>query len=191
MKHLIAILMAVVALNVSAAELVKSPAAPEWYENISLAPVGVLKTEHLDGPSQWGAGLDIGYAVNSFVSLHVVNLAFEGPGQTEVQTGRGKTKLDCERTVGPNSWGGSAIDETAVQVDAKIARFSTETFSLHLVGGAQTDWNDNNYGVNVGARVQLDPTKHFGIYAGYDLRTWLKSETKVDSLVYLGFRITL
>lgn len=179
MKNIIVMLTAAVALNVSAAEPLKpgwaktgippnmgpAKAVEKWYSSISLAPVGAIKTEHLDGPSQWGAGVDLGYAVNPFVSIHVVNLGFEGAG--------------CEQP-----WHGPAVDETDLQVDAKISRFSNETFSLHLVSGAQTDWNDNNYGINAGLRVELALNKKgtVSISSGYSIRTWLKGNTKVDSL---------
>jgi hypothetical protein len=163
--------MALATLTASAQD---NPATTSWIDSISASPVGALKTEHLDGPSQWGAGLNLGYSVNPFVTIQVVNLSFEG-----------------DRKCGRDAWGGLLVDETAVQVDAKIAKFSTETFSIHLVGGAQTDWNDNNYGVNVGAKVCLDPSKHFGLFAGYDLQTWLKAKTKVDSLLSFGFKVTI
>jgi hypothetical protein len=175
MKLLLTVLMAT-AITASAADtnkvVAKAATAPaqastSWFEKVSVAPVGAIKTEHLDGPSQWGAGLDVGAAVNPFVSIHVVNLSFEGPGKEKD---------------GHDAWGGLLVDETAVQVDSKISRFSNETFSLHLVGGAQTDWNDNNWGVNVGPRLALDFNKNFGISAGYSIRTWFKGETKVDSL---------
>ena len=191
--------MAVVALNMSAADSVekplkyasastqpKAPVTPKqtvsWIDSITVAPVGAIKTEHLDGPSQWGAGLNIGYDVNPFVKIQVVNLSFEGAGQSTL--GR-KTKGGFKTVKsGEDSWGGLLVDETDLQVDTKISRFSNETFSLHLVGGAQTDWNDNNYGVNVGLHAQLDfdKKKRVGLNVGYDLRTWLKGDTKVDSL---------
>jgi opacity protein-like surface antigen len=177
----------------------KTPEAPKkaaaktasWIDSLSVAPVGAIKTEHLDGPSQWGAGLDVGYRVNPFVSIHVVNLAFEGPGQVVHHGSKKNEKWDEVYTTGPNSWGGSAIDETLIQVDSKISSLSKEKFSLHLVGGAQTDWNDNNWGVNVGLRAVWDFNKRVGLSAGYDIRTWLKGETRVDSLASasLNFRL--
>lgn len=167
----------------------------KWIDSISIAPVGAVKTEHLDGPSQWGAGLDIGKAVNPLVSIHVLNLAFEGPGQTihsrDSEKGGHANNGDDSFATGPNKWAGAAIDETDVQVDGKIARFSNETFSLHGVGGAQIDWNgDLNYGVNVGVKLAWDWNKNVGLVGGYTLRTWLKGETKVDSLVTAELKIS-
>ena len=155
-----------------AATIAVGAADKSFLDGFSLAPVGALKTAHLDGPSQWGTGLDLGYDVNPFVGIHVLNLSFEGPGKTA--------------GLGEDRWGGLLVDETDVQVDAKISSLSYEKFSLHLLGGGQTDWNDNNYGVNVGLKAQLDFSKHAGIAAGYSIRTWFKGETKADSLATLS-----
>lgn len=153
-----------------------------WIDSITVAPVGAIKTEHLDGPSQWGAGLDVGYQVNPTVSLHIVNLGFEGLGQSTVSTRDKKGKHTGTKQVGEDVWHGPAIDETDVQIDAKLNYLSKAKFSLHLVAGAQTDWNDNDYGVNVGLKAVYDFNKTVGLRVGYDLRTWLKGETRVDSL---------
>jgi hypothetical protein len=187
-----AVYLILLALGCQAADTDPSKPLPvpakSWIESFSVAPVGALKTEHLDGPSQWGAGFDIGYKVNLFVSVHVLNLSFEGPGKT---TTSHETKHGFETfTTGEDRWGGLLVDETDVQVDAKIAKFSGETFSLHLVGGAQTDWNDNNWGVNVGPKLALDFNKNLGVSVGYSVRTWFKGQTMVDSLATAQFNIS-
>jgi hypothetical protein len=141
------------------------PAAEKSFlDGVTVSPVGVLKTEHLDGPSQWGAGVDIGKNINPFVSLHVVNLAFRNHEDG-------------------NFIGGLLVDETDVQIDAKLSSFSKEKFSLHLVAGGQTQWIDNDYGINAGLRLDFELHKHVSVSAGYSIRTWLKNETRVDSVV--------
>lgn len=178
------------AITVSAADTNK-PAAPvktSWIDSLSIAPVGAVKTDHLDGPSQWGAGLDIAAGINPFVSMHVLNLSFEGSGQTTVEK---KTKKGLEKvTTGQDKWGGLLVDETDVQVDAKISRFSNETFSLHLVSGGQYDWNDKDYGINAGLKLALDFNKNVGASVGYSIRTWFKGDTRVDSLATASFNFT-
>lgn len=184
MKNIIALLLLATAITVSAAETPKAKPATNdtvtWFSTWSVSTVGAIKTEHLDGPSQWGAGLDIGASVNPFVSLHVVNLSFEGPVQTTTQQ---KTKGGFKTvTTGEDPWRGLLVDETDVQIDAKLSRFSNESFSLHLVSGGQYDWNDKDYGINAGLRLVFDFNKHVGISAGYSIRTWFKGDTHVDSL---------
>lgn len=164
MKYIIALMAAAIAFTASAAD------NKSFIEGITVSPVGVLKTEHLDGPSQWGSGLDIGAHINPFVSLHVVNLSFEGDGKQD-------------------PWGGLLVDETDLQVDAMLSSFSTEKFSLHLVAGGQTQWIDNDYGINAGLRADLALNKHVSVSAGYSIRTWFKSETRVDSLATLALNL--
>jgi hypothetical protein len=152
------------AITVSAADETKT----SILDGITVSTVGVIKTDHLDGPSQWGAGLDLGKAINPFVSLHVVNLSFEGTKE---------------------NWGGLLVDETDLQVDAMLSSFSKEKFSLHLVAGGQTQWVDNDYGINAGLRADLALNKHLSLSAGYSIRTWFKSETRVDSLASLALNL--
>jgi len=192
MKTIMVLLMAA-AITVSASDTNKTLAkvvalatpdnAGSWIDSINFAPVGAIKTEHLDGPSQWGVGLDIGANINPFVGFHVVNLSFEGPGQSTVLVkDKSGKKTKASRQVGEDPWGGLLVDETDLQVDAKISRFSNESFSLHLVSGGQYDWNDQDYGVNAGLRLVLDFNKNVGASVGYSIRTWFKGETRVDSL---------
>jgi len=145
-----------------------SMSAAGFLEGVTLTPVGALKTEHLDGASQWGAGFIIAKDINPFVNIGVMNLSFEGKKE---------------------NWGGVLVDETAVLVDAKLSSFSKEKFSLHLVAGGQTDWNDNDYGINAGLRADLALSKHVSLSAGYSIRTWFKAETRVDSLATLGLNL--
>lgn len=176
MKTILIAAIALLTITINAAE--KETA--KWIDSISIAPVGVIKTENIDGASQYGAGLDLGVAVNPFVSVHVVGLSFEGAGthRETIKTKEG----DSTVTTGEDRWSGRLIDELDIQIDSKIARFSNESFSLHVRGGGQYDFNDENYGVNVGLLLQLDLSRNFAVAGGYDIRTWFKGQTKADSL---------
>lgn len=182
MKTLFA-LFALTAISIisQAAEAPKATAeTAKWIDSWSVAPVGAIKTADIDGESQYGAGIDVGVGINPFVSLHAVALSFEGIGQSTeiIKHGEGHKTI----TTGEDRWGGRLVDELDIQVDSKIARFSNESFSLHVRGGGQYDFNDENYGVNVGLLLQLDFNKHVAIAGGYDIRTWFKGQTKADSL---------
>jgi opacity protein-like surface antigen len=196
MKNIIIILMAS-AISVSAAEnlpaskSVPIPADSSWLDSITLAPVGAVRTADLTGRSEWGAGVDLGYSFNSFVSLHVVNLAFEGPGQTTQDV---KTKETFgSRTTGPNSWAGSAIDETDVLLKARINRFSNESVSLYGIGGGLHTWEKNDrWGLSVGAGLEYRFNKNIGLGADYSVRMFASPNSKgssLDSLVRALVRI--
>jgi len=199
MKLMHLILMAVaITFNVTASDagttLAKSKApapaaAPaesgSWIDSITIAPLGAVRTVDLTGRSEWGAGLDLGVAVNPFVSIHVVNLAFEGPGQTshEMKT----EKSFGSHTTGPNSWGGSAIDETDLLVKARISRFSNESFSLYGIGGGLHTWGeDPRWGLSAGGGVELRFNKNFGVAVDYSVRMYSEADpngSSLDSLV--------
>lgn len=149
-------------------------AADSWYSNLSLAPVGALKTENIDGPSQWGAGLDIGYKVNDFVSLHAVNLSFEGTGQTITKTKKGLS------TSGEDEWGGLLVDETAFILKADITKFKYNSFIPYFIGGGFRDWNNEDWGFSAGIGAELRLGKRVSLGGDYSLRA--KFNQNKDSL---------
>lgn len=179
MKTMLLTLMA--AATVALAADTKDTA--RWIDSITLAPVGALKTADITGHSEWGAGVDLGVKLNPFVSLHVVNLAFEGPGHTTVESKKGST------TTGPHSWGGSVVDETALLAKARIARFSTETVSLYGIGGGLRDWTEDDWGFSAGAGVELAFSKRFSLAADYSLRAWFNrdKDSLLRALVNISF----
>ena len=180
MTKLLAILMAVATLSVSAAEVTTTESA-KWIDRISVAPVGVLKTADIDGPSQWGAGLQVGYHVNPFVAIQVRALSYEGHGQS---TSWHKTKEGYNPvTTGEDDWGGRLVDEISILVPAKINRFSNEQFSLLVIPSGNYDLNTDDYGIGAGLGLEWAFNKTVSLSGSYSIRTWFKSPTYVDSLV--------
>ncbi len=138
------------ALKSNGAEAGNAKATASWISAISVAPVGALKTAEINGESQWGAGVDVGLTLNKFVSLHVVNLAYESD----------------------NEWRGGTVDETAVNVEAKLSKFSTESFSPYFIGGGVRSWEHEDWGFTAGLGVKLQFTKNFSLGGDYSLRAW-------------------
>jgi len=137
MKYIIAVLMAA-ASTVTAADILGK---------VTLAPVAAIQTLDLTGASQFGAGVDLGYKVNNFVGIHVVNLAFEN-----------------------DDWGGSAVDETDLLIRADITKFKINTFTPYFIGGGLYDWNTDSFGMSVGLGGQLNITKNVGIGGDYSVQ---------------------
>lgn len=140
-----------------------------YIDSISLAPIGAIKTAGFSGASQWGAGLDLGVSVNPFVSIHVANLAFEGPK-------------------GQDSFGGLLVDETDILVKAKISRFSTDSFGIYGIGGANRNWDTQDWGFSVGLGAELAFNKHLSLIADYSLRAWFNHPK--DSLGRAGINFS-
>lgn len=192
--HLILAMTAAIAFSASAADTNKAATATtvtSWIDHIAVAPLGAVRTSDLNGRSEWGAGLDLGVGVNPFVSIHVVNLAFEGPGQTVHSDGFGKDKKkggkpkggDGSFTTGPNSWGGTAVDETDILCKAIISPWSTEKFSIYGVGGGLHTWGENQrWGLSAGAGVELHFNKTFSLGGDYSVRFYSESDQRGSSL---------
>lgn len=182
--------MLAAAITLSAADTNKPvTTTTSWLDSVTVAPVGAVRTTDLTGRSEWGAGLDLGYKVNPFVSLHVVNLAFEGPGQTSHSDDfkpTGKGGHGDGFTTGPNSWGGTAIDETDLLVKAIIGPMSTDKVSVYALAGGLHQWGeDQRWGLSAGGGLEYRLSKNFSLAGDYSVRMFSESlnGSSLDSLV--------
>ena len=128
-------------------------------DEISVAPVAALRTEGITGASTFGAGLDIGYDINKFVSIHSTSLAFE-------------------------DWRGGSIDETSLYGKANFVKFAKESFQLYGIGGFVRDWNDEAWATSVGLGAELKLSKNIAVGADYSIRAWF-SDREQDSVARL------
>lgn len=181
-------LMAVLACYAATPEQLAGGEQPKaWYEALTVAPIGAVKTLDITGQSQWGAGLRVGYSVNPYVSIVVDNLSFEGPGETSHGT---KTKGGFESvTTGPDKWGGSLVDESDFLVKAKIASLSTEKFSLYGIGGGLRDWDLQSWGFQAGLGAELSVSKHVSLFSDYSLQALFKDENGSSKRSLLKFGV--
>ena len=152
MKLFRSICLALVALAI----IKVSTRAASILDEITVAPVAALKTENITGTSTFGVGLDLGYNVNRFVSIHASSLAFE-------------------------DWRGGVVDETEVFGKANFVRFAGEAVQLYGKGGFVRDWGDEAWATSVGLGVELKLSKNIAVGADYSIRAWF-SEREKDSL---------
>lgn len=143
-------------LLVAAAIVKVSVRASSILDEITVAPVAALKTENITGTSTFGAGLDLGYNINKFVSIHASSLAFEG-------------------------WRGGVVDETEVFGKANFVKFAGESFTLYGKGGFVRDWGDEAWATSVGLGAELRLSKNLSLGADYSIRAWFSDRNK-DSL---------
>lgn len=184
MKLLLPLLMAA---GIASAAETNTISTATWINSLSIAPVGAIRTVDLNEESEWGMGIDVGYAVNPFVSLHVVNLAFEGPGHSSTSTkDEGNTKHGS-RTTGPHSWGGTAIDETDLLVKAVISPLSTDKLSVYALAGGVHTWGDNHrWGLSAGGGVSINFNQTFSLAGDYSVRMFHEPDdigSSLDSLI--------
>jgi len=152
MKLFRSICLALVALAI----IKVSTRAASILDEITVAPVAALKTENITGTSTFGAGLDLGYNINKFVSIHASSLAFE-------------------------DWRGGVVDETEVFGKANFVRFAGEAVQLYGKGGFVRDWNDEAWATSVGLGAELKLSKNIAVGADYSIRAFF-SEREEDSL---------
>lgn len=143
-------------LLVAAAIVKVSVRAASILDEITVAPVAALKTENITGTSTFGAGLDLGYNINKFVSIHASSLAFD-------------------------DWRGGVVDETEVFGKANFVRFAGEAVQLYGKGGFVRDWGDEAWATSVGLGAELKLSKNIAVGADYSIRSWFSTRDK-DSL---------
>lgn len=154
MKWIIAFTASLFLATASFAADAPKPAAKSFIDSITVSPYGVVRWPDLDGNPNYGAGVDVSVAVNSFVRVHVLNTAYE----TE------------------NWGGGSSIDETSLLVSADITRFKTEAFTPYFIGGGVRDWDREDWGFQAGAGGRLNFNKNFSVGADYSIRAWFNND---------------
>lgn len=118
---------------------------------IQVAPVAALRTDGLNGQSDFGAGLDLGVGINKFVSIHATALTYEN-----------------------ENWRSAAVDESELYVRADITKFASDTFIPYFKGGGQADWNHGDFGLGVGGGARIPFTKKQVVSLGgdYTVRAW-------------------
>ena len=152
MKLFRSICLALVALAI----IKVSVRAASILDEITVAPVAALKTENITGTSTFGAGLDLGYNINKFVSIHASSLAFE-------------------------DWRGGVVDETSLYGKANFVRFAGEAVQLYGISGFVRDWGDEAWATSVGLGAELKLSKNIAVGADYSIRAWFSDREK-DSL---------
>jgi hypothetical protein len=138
-----------------------------FVDSITVAPVAVLKGSEFTGNHTLGAGIDIGFGVNDFVSIHVANYGFETDG-----------------------WRSGVVDETEIYGKANFARFANESFVLYGKGGATRDWQAQGWAMGVGLGAQLNLSKSISLASDYTINASFGNQPKYSvarALVQFSF----
>jgi len=125
----------------------------------SVSPYAALKTANIDGQSTFGSGLDAGFSVNPFVSIHAAATAFDTDG-----------------------WRSSVVDEGELFAKATLAKFADETLSIYIKAGTVYEFNEREWGIAPGAGVELRLSKNVSLAGDYTVRAYWNGKEK-DSLV--------
>lgn len=160
---------------------VLSTRSSSWWTDVSVSPYGAVKHADIAGKPIWGAGLDIGYAINRTVSLHLANTIFDRPDRFHDQT-----------LVEEGGWlTGSTLDETELLCRADLIRgggSGKDRFVVFVLGGGTRDHEAEDWGFGVGAGAELRLSKNFSLGADSRLRAWFSSEKDVMTRAFLSLR---
>lgn len=129
-------------ITVNAAE------SKSWWTDVSVSPYASVIHDNLEGKGILGVGLDLGYAINHTVSIHVANLSQE---QNDL-------------------WDGDPlIKKTSAIVRADLIRSSKERLVTYVLARGDYDWRAGDPGFGVGLGEELRFTKNLSVSADYSL----------------------
>ena len=136
----------------------QSHAADSILNSITVAPVAALKGADITGEHTLGIGLDLGFNVNKYVSIHGTALTYE----TE-------------------NWKSGVVDESELYGRANFVKYANESFVLYGKGGVARDWTNDDWALGVGLGAELRLSKHVALGSDYTIRAWFTG-TEKDSL---------
>jgi hypothetical protein len=162
LRFIFAVITLLALLCVSASpRLTAAEAKPSILSQVSVSAVGAVhQAEFTGGPTEYGAGLDIGLPINPFVSIHVRHLAFEGAGAL---------------------WRDSGIDETSIYGRADFVKLAAEKFRIYGTGGGTRHWERDTWSFGLGLGAEYRFTKNIALSAGRELRAYF-DDTRRDWL---------
>jgi hypothetical protein len=134
---------------------------------LSVEAIGAIRYIDLKAPT-YGAGADVGFDFNKYVTGHARLLAYD------------QRAVGCD----PGGWGGSAIDEGSLYVQAKLLRAANGAVVLSGIGGGSYDPNKGDFGFGVGLRSDFNIWRRLSLFAAGEIRAWMNQPK--DALVTGG-----
>lgn len=134
--------------------------AADYLSNLSIDTQGAVRHVSIDGPIQYGAGLNVNYSFNKYVTGYVRALSY-------------------------SDWKHSAVDEGGLGIWATVLESANKGLSLNVVGGLNRDFESEDWGFGLGLGPELKLSKHVSVFAAAEVRTWIKQDK--DILTTFGF----
>jgi hypothetical protein len=132
--------------------------------NLSVETIGAIRHPNFDNPV-WGAGIDLGYKLNSFVTLHGRAIGYE-----------------------TDSWRGGAVDEGSIYASAMLFSSANQGLKLAATAGGHRDFHADDWGFGVGLRPSLTIIKNrLDLFGASELRAWFNHDK--DLLTTFGLSL--
>jgi hypothetical protein len=161
MKTILALItLALVTFATQAAPVLELKQEPR----MSVETLAAIRSVNIGDGEQYGAGLGLGYKFNSYVTGWARALAYE-----------------------TDNWRGSTIDEASLLVEARLFNSGNGSFRLAAIGGADRDFDAQDWGFSVGLRAGLSLTPNLGLVAESRIRAWFDQEKDLISTAGLAF----
>lgn len=136
---------------------------PSLISNLSVETLGVIRHNNIHDGVTYGAGVQVGYSFNKYVTGIVGAIAYEEP----------------------NHWGGTAVDEGSLLVMATLLSSKSGGISLSAIGGAFHRFDTDDWGFGVGPRLDISLTENFGIFGQSMIQAYDKGGKALESGVGL------
>lgn len=127
---------------------------------VSAEMLAVIRQD-LKGGQDWGAGVDVGYKFNKFVSGHALAVGYAN-----------------------DDWGGSAVDEVAALVEARLFTSDNGGVTLSAIGGGVYSFDITDFALGIGGKAELKLTKRISGVASCLYRVFIDAED--DAQILLG-----
>ena len=133
---------------------------------LSAELLGAMRHVNIDGRVQWGAGVDIGYAFNKEATIigHVRAISYSD-----------------------NDWRGGVVDEGSALLEANLFTSANKKVSLAAIGGADRDFEADDWGFSVGLRPSLKLTENLSLVADSRIRAWFKQDKDIVTTLGLCY----
>lgn len=141
--------------------------ATSYLADISVSPFATVVHHNITDGQSWGAGLDVGLGINKFVSLHLAGTTYS-----------------------EENWGNSAIDEASLLAKCRLVRNANETLSLYGIGGADRDFNTDDWAIGIGLGVELRVHKNVSLFGDSRVRAWFREGRTEDLQTRAGINLS-
>lgn len=135
-----------------------------FLDGVKVSPYAAL--EHPDfGAPQWGAGVDVGFELNKYVTLSADLMSLE-----------------------QNSWGGSTIDRASLLATSSLFNSANKKFNIYGIGGGGFNFNTDNALFTVGLGVKYAFSKHVEVFADSRVYSEFKGDVGESSRMGLSYK---
>ncbi len=112
------------------------PAAPA--AQMSAEVLAIMRHVDWKGKPSYGAGVDLGYDFNHYVTGHLRAVAYED-----------------------DHWGGTAVDSGSALIEGVLFRSGNYRLALSAIGGVERDFVGEDWGLRLGPRLKARLADNF------------------------------